>query len=382
MRIWASLLLCFGLGACASAPPLPPPQPLFHDELFTAPSQRISADDVFALSDSMRRYLHTEIDAELRARGRQRGLVAALYKRTELQLTYDTTMTRNAAEAFEARSGNCLSLVIMTAAFARELGLQVNFQSAYTDETWSRSGGMFFKSGHVNVTLGRRLIDSGTTVDPAQVTVDFLPGEEIRGLRTHAISDQTVIAMYMNNRAAEALAQGQLNDAYWWARMAMIQSPAFVSSYNTLGVIYLRHGDLREADQVFRAVLDRDPENTPALSNHAQVLKQQGRMADADAALRKLAQIEPYPPFHFFNLGVAAMAKSDYAAARDLFAREVGRAGQYHEFHFWLAVANLKLGDIAEARKHLALAMENSTTLRDRDLYSAKLEWLRSHGYH
>ena len=76
------------------------------------------------------------------------------------------------------------------------------------------------------------------------------------------------------------------------------------------------------------------------------------------------------------------MEKNDFVAARDLFAREVDRAGQYHEFHFWLAVANLKLGDIAEARKHLALAMENSTTLRDRDLYSAKLEWLRSHGYH
>ena len=179
MRTWASLLLCFGLGACASAPPLPPPQPLFHDELFTAPSQRISADDVFALSDSMRRYLHTEIDAELRARGRQRGLVAALYKRTELQLTYDTTMTRNAAEAFEARSGNCLSLVIMTAAFARELGLQVNFQSAYTDETWSRSGGMFFKSGHVNVTLGRRLIDSGTTVRQSAPRKPYIAPQEM-----------------------------------------------------------------------------------------------------------------------------------------------------------------------------------------------------------
>jgi hypothetical protein len=31
-------------------------------------------------------------------------------------------MTRNAAEAFEARQGNCLSLVIMTGAFARRWG--------------------------------------------------------------------------------------------------------------------------------------------------------------------------------------------------------------------------------------------------------------------
>ena len=49
-------------------------------------------------------------------------------------------MTRNAAEAFDARSGNCLSLVIMTAAFAKELGLPVRYQNVFVDEAWSRSG--------------------------------------------------------------------------------------------------------------------------------------------------------------------------------------------------------------------------------------------------
>jgi hypothetical protein len=33
----------------------------------------------------------------------------------------------------------------------------------------------------------------------------------------------------MNNRAAEALVQGKIDDAYWWAREALVQSPAFMS---------------------------------------------------------------------------------------------------------------------------------------------------------
>ena len=103
-----------------------------------------------------------------------------------------------------------------------------------------------------------------------------------------------------------------------------------------------------------------------------------GRAADAAALDRQLADLEPHPPFHFFNLGMAAMQREDYRAARDLFAKEVQRAEYYHEFHYWLGVANYRMGDIAQARKHLSLAMENSTSRGDHDLYAAKLAWLKS----
>src|SRR2546430_11015539 len=41
-----------------------PPAQLFSDHLFSAPSERIRADDVFALSDEMKRYLETEMRSE------------------------------------------------------------------------------------------------------------------------------------------------------------------------------------------------------------------------------------------------------------------------------------------------------------------------------
>jgi transglutaminase-like putative cysteine protease len=110
-----------------------------------------------------------------------------LYKPDQIRLEYDAAVTRNAAQAFEARTGNCLSLVIMTAALARELGLTVRFQSAFVDETWSRSGELYFRSGHVNITLGRRFMDAGSGRAPTEFTVDFLPASELRGLRTREI---------------------------------------------------------------------------------------------------------------------------------------------------------------------------------------------------
>jgi len=334
---------------------------------------------VFAISDEMRQYARNEIGGG-RGRSRQQALADALYKRGQLKLDYDASVTRNAAEAFHARSGNCLSLVIMTAAFAKELGLQVEYQSALHEETWSRSSGLYLRSGHVNLTLGRRLVDAGPG-DSRSVTIDFLASDDVRRLRTRVVDEATVVAMYMNNRAAEALVQDRLDDAYAWAREAIVQSPAFLSAFNTLGVIYLRHGLAPAAEPVFRHVLRHEPANTRAMHNLAQALALLGRDSEAAEWRRTLARIEPDPPFHFFNLGLAAMERKDFRAARDLFAREVDRADYYHEFHFWLAQASFRLGDFEQARKHLALAMDNSNSRREHDLYAAKLAWMKSHGY-
>ena len=185
--------------------------------------------------------------------------------------------------------------------------------------------------------------------------------------------------MYMNNRAAEALARGEVDAAYWWAREAMRQGPDFLSAYNTLGVVYLRHGDWAQADRVFARVLEREPGNAQALSNRAQALTRLGRPEEAQALQRRLAQIEPYPPYHFYDLGRAAMDRGEYRAARELFAREVDRASYNAEFQYWLGLADFRLGDLESARKHLALAMESSATRDERDLYAAKLAWLRSY---
>ena len=379
MRSWAILLICALLGGCASAPPAAPlAQALLADTSFEAPSERIDATEVFALSDAMRRYLRSDIAGQMRMHGRQRGLIDALYQRNQLKLDYDSSVTRNAAQAFEARAGNCLSLVIMTAAFAKELGLKVEFQSAWTEEAWLRSGDLYFRSGHVNITLGKRLADFGSGFDLNTVTVDFLPAQTSRTLRTSAITEQRVVAMFMNNRAAEALVQGHIADAYWWAREGIAQDPTFMSVVNTLGVIYRRHGDIDRSEAVFRHVLAQEPANTRAMANLVQLLDHAGRSAEASALKARLVQLEPYPPFHFFNLGLAAMQNNDFKTARDLFEKEVDRADYYHEFHFWLGLANFKLGDYDAARKQLALAMENSGSRGERDIYAAKLAWLKS----
>lgn len=382
MRNWASLV-CILLAACATSQQrVSPPEFLFNDAAFSRPSQPISAEEVFALSDEMKVYLRTSIASQLQLLGPQQGLISALYQKDQLKLQYDVSMTRNASQAFEARAGNCLSLVIMTAAFAKELGLQVRYQSAYLEETWGRSGDFLVRSGHVNVTLDRRMGDRTSIGSGNSLTIDFLPSENLRGLRSRDISEPTVVAMYMNNKAVEALVDGRIDDAYAWARGAIFQDPEYLGSHNTLGVIYIRRGDLARSATIFEYLLERDSMNARAMSNLAQVMDRQGRNIESEALRRRLAQIEPVGPFHYFYLGRAAMDQENFKLAREMFEKEIARADYQAETHYWLALANFKLGDIEPAKKHLTLAIENGVTRKDRELYAAKLARLQNSEVH
>ena len=371
MRLAVLLVLSLMLGACATAP-ISPRTDLFDDTAFVPPSEPMKAGDVFALSPEMRQFLDANIRSGAMSHRPREALLEALKADGKLKLEYDAEMTRNGAQAFAVRSGNCLSLVLMTAAFAKALDLAVRYQDVLIEETWMRDGHTYFSVGHVNVTLIDRQMSHGA----GETTIDFLPPRDVSKQRTHLIGEQTVVAMYLNNRAVESLVRGQLDDAYWYAREAILQEPRFLTAYNTLGAVYERRGLSANAEKLFEHVIALEPRNVNVISNLVAALNDQGRTDEARSWTRIMKERDPDPPFSFFSRGLEAMGAGDYARARDLFAKEVARAPYYHEFHYWLARAYVGLGEYAEARKHVQIAMENTTTRRDHDIYAAKFAWL------
>ena len=376
LMAFVAALLCLAMAGCATNKPLAVAVPpgMFNDALFAPPGERISADDVFALNEEMRRYVHEEIAPRVRAAGPERALLNALYAKSQLRLDYDAAMTRNAREAFAVRSGNCLSLVIMTAAFARELNLSVRFHNVFAEETWDRSGDLYFFIGHVNLAIGAKPSSGWNgSFGVAWTTIDFLQGQDLKGQRLEVIEEPRIVAMYMNNKAAEALARGNIDDAYAWAREAIRHDRDFVAAYNTLGVAYQRRNALPESERVLRYALARESGNLHVMGNLALVLKRLGRIDESELMSAQLRRLQPVAPFAYFEQGMVAMQQRDYRKARALFERELSRAADFHEFHFWLAIAQFNLGETESAREHLRLALVNSTTREQHQLYSAKL---------
>jgi tetratricopeptide (TPR) repeat protein len=377
MKNFASLLLCVLLAACASEPVAPPEnqQSLFNDTLFAAPSERIDVNDIFALDANMQSFLEHEVAGREMMDGKVMALTNSLYSTYHKKFAYDAVQTRAAADVFRLRSGNCLSYTIMTAAFAKQMRIPVQFHAVSYGEVWDRNENIEFKIGHVNLTLGH--IVPAADHEPAKL-IDFTSAEDARGEILDDIGEDVIIAMYLNNRAAEALAKDNLDDAYWWARAAMVHTPSFLSAYNTMGVIYSRHHNLAQSEQVFQRVLQREPDNVLAMSNQIQVLDKLGRAEESSKLASRLAEIQPNPPYYFFNLGLAAMREHDYVEARLEFKKEVNRASYNHQFHFWLGLANYYLGNFDETRRQLQVAMENSPNDKQHNLYAAKLEMMKS----
>ncbi len=380
LRLAGMALALSLLQACATAPRQALPTPPLLDEAYAPAPVLPSSQELLALSPAMREFLEQTVRPKVRMYGSKEGLLKALYREGQLRLQYDAEKTRTATETFADGRGNCLSLVLMTAAFAQELQLPVYFRSVLVDPQWTRSDSLIFQSGHVNLGLGTRLQERAFTgTVEAPVIVDFLPEEGQYSSRAVEVSVATITAMYYNNRAAEQLNAGDVHGAYWWARAAVLADPRFSAGFNTLAVLYRRQGRLDLAERVLEQVLAHEADNEVALANMVVVLREAHRTEELARYEQRLASVRPVPPFKYFDDGQEAMKRQDYRAADALFAQELARSGNNHELHFWAALAKLALGQQERAARHLALAAETSPTPGQQRIYQAKLNWLQSH---
>lgn len=378
LRVGA-VLFATSLAGCADVPTARTSDvtPLFHDTLFKPPAQPVDSRAIFAVDASMRRFVAEEIVPQSRHEDPRQALLGALSGK--LLIDYDSQMTRTASQTFAAREGNCLSLVIMAAALARQLDIRVTYQEVYDFDTWSRDAGFAILSQHVNLVLGPR--GPNFTLyrgDATPMIVDFLPPRQVATAGSRPIPKQTVVAMYLNNRAAEVMVGGDVDRAYWFARAALEADPGFANAANTLGVIYIKRNRLALAERAERYALQRDPDNVSALSNLSGILAAEGRTAEAEVWAKRLARIQRHPPFQFYDRGMEAMQAGQYKQAARLFEKALSERPYDVPSHFALAIAAMHLGDLRRAREQLELAEQNSTTPASRAIYAAKLRHLKS----
>ena len=121
-----AVLFAVSLAGCASGPAVRTQdvRTLFRDSLFKPPPEHFDPRSIFAVDAPMRHFIAHEIVPLARRKDARQALLDTLS--SKLRIDYDTEMTRTAGQTFAAREGNCLSLVIMTAAFAKHLDIRVN----------------------------------------------------------------------------------------------------------------------------------------------------------------------------------------------------------------------------------------------------------------
>lgn len=316
-----------------------------------------------------------ELNPEIRALAEKRLRPAADDRRRvqevldfifgRLGLSYALTPTRNAAQTFAAREGNCLSFVNLFIGLAREQRLNPFYVEVTDFQRWNYREGLVVSQGHIVAGL----YEKGELK-----TYDFLPYRPKSYKKFRPIDDLTAAAHFYNNLGAEALMAGDLERAERLVRVAAGIAPGFVKAINNLGVLLARRGDAEQAVAVYRRGLELEPENAGLLTNMARAYQQLGRHEEAIELLARVDSVRDGNPFLLVYRGELALSEGRTAEALEYMARALRLDTEVPEVHVGLVKVYVALGDLERARHHLARALRLDATHEEARRFARMLE--------
>ena len=285
--------------------------------------------------------------------------------------------THTATETLASGAGNCLSLAILTTAFANLANVETGYELVDSTPVFERRGNIVSKGIHV-----RSILYDPTWIPEKQYTsawkrpgirFDYFPEDTVRERLLGNLSPAAYVAMYYSNIAGEAIASGDINSAFWYLLESLKQEPENSIALNMLAVAYRRAGDESTAEEIYRYGIASLPSNVTFLRNYRFLLNRQGRHAEAESIARSLRKLDDANPFNWVNAGRSALVDGQYREAIRYFKQALEIAPYLHEAHALTAIAHLKMGNRKRGEQEMQHALENAQRHATRSLYQAKL---------
>ncbi|WP_258405079.1 tetratricopeptide repeat protein [Shewanella psychrotolerans] len=292
---------------------------------------------------------------------------------------YQDNVTRIAQETFSDRAGNCLSLVLLTAALAEVLDVNVEFQEVEVPPVWGKHGNFYLVNGHINLRLIPRETSDTYLVSKDAIQIDFLPERSMRGYATKRIDKTTVMAMFFNNIAAESLVDGKYNLAYAYIKQSLLLKPEFVSALNTLAILYRHKGLDSDAETVYKLALSQSSEDLTTLYNYAVLLSSQQRLDEWAEVHKTLELARIRNPYYYYDMAQQAYFDREYQTALTWYKRAVEKANYRHEFYFGLSQVYWATGDERKAQLNLEKALALTEDKMNKRRYQSKLHAMKNH---
>jgi tetratricopeptide (TPR) repeat protein len=203
--------------------------------------------------------------------------------------------------------------------------------------------------------------------------VDFDPQAIRSRFPRVPVSKQSVLAMFYNNKGADALVANSYTRAYKYFKAATEVAPQLQQSWTNLGVLYRMKGELKHAENVYQHALSLDSENLTVWENLAILYRHQNRHEESKQLLASVETKRKTNPFYHFILGEQSFEDGEFAKALAHYQRAVRLDRKNHEILFGLAKAYYELGDISNAQRYLQGAVNFSPDKYSAQHYSSKL---------
>lgn len=372
MRVIVLVFLLGGLVACSSLQNSIAPEDVIqlelHRPLHQMGQEIPNRKQIFALPAPAKELLRRKFrqyDNDLY--GRVHAFRSWMTRKGGYRVLYDNSTSHTAAETFATGEGNCISLAILTVAFAHELRLWPQFMNPEVPFFWEQREGIELVNGHINVVV------RAEPTSPLGFFVDFDPRSTFSYRDNKKLSIQKTINLFYHNRAVEALARADYELAYSYAYYAVQMMPNEASNYSLLGVVLRRQGMLQLAEQSYLKGLQLDDDHPFLLHNLVYFYRSNGEPHQAEPYLARLAKHRIRSPFVIAKEADELYQQGKFQESLALYNKAIRKADYIHDFYFGKAKALVALGEFDSAEKALLKAKAKSITIRQGELYQGKL---------
>lgn len=322
-------------------------------------------------SDAMRSYVAEIVGNRRLASMRFRRLFETLNRDGYFDAVYSADRTLTAAQAFEARGGNCLSYTNMFVALAREAGLDARYQVVDIPPSWDADSGFLIRYTHVNVVL-RNVSLEGHPGD--RVIVDFNIVHPDPDNPQREVSDDYAESLFYANRSVALLRLGNSRESFAYLRRALSIAPENLDLWINLGAFYATQHDYGSSVEAYDVALQIDPRNKSAYSGLARSYANAGNAELAATYEEKVRNYRRRNPYYHYALAQAAFAEADYERSLDAINTAIGLKGRTARFHLFKGLVQQRMGDIEAAEDSFRRAQRFGLD------YRVKLDVLRSVG--
>ena len=366
-------------------PPSTNAESLLNDQIFPNHQQIEieSQQEIFALDDTMMALAKRKLKPIKNIKKRSVRLVEHLFEEENIGLEYKSTANYTAQETYYAQSANCMSLTILAYVLAKESGLDVEFQEIDVPEYWVRNGQYSMLTGHINLKLIKPDTRNSIYLWGSDILeIDFDPTISKKKFDKKIIDKNTVIAMFYNNKGANALALHDSDRAYRYFKESISYDPYHAATWSNLAILYRQSGNLDLAEQSYKHAIAIKEDNLTALTNLALLYRLQGKHEVAHNIEADIHNKRRKNPYYHALLADEAFARENYPIAMKYYRSAIKLNKQEHSFYFGLAKTYFKLNQLKESEQAMQKAIALNKFTDTNNNYLAKLNFIKDKRLH
>lgn len=337
-----------------------------------------SEEEIFALDDDMQKLVEEKLKSERDNRRKAKKLLKHFFNPEQVGLAYRAGANVVASQAYQNNEANCLSLTIMAYSLAKASNLDVVFQSVKVPEYWVRNGRVNMLTGHVNLKIvDKKSPTKLVFIDRGILEIDFDPYVVKKTFPKKVIGKNTVIAMFYNNKGANAMVKGDYTSAYAYLKAATQVDPTFSSAWGNLGILYRFNGYEKQAVDTYQYAISLNRNNLTAMSNLSMLLHINGQYENAKELDTFIMRQRANNPYYYALLADEKFYIGDYRQAIQHYRKAIKLNKNIHEFYFGLAKIYYMLDETEKAQSYLKKAIAKNRSRQLDEQYIAKLDILR-----